>query len=216
MLVNIWHWCPPTAGGWGSQCRCYISESLQYMLLLKVIECWWLSLLFILHLVFVNGWSLFPLHSPGARSELFITLLLGHFSILFRLIQLVIMEKVLNAYEHIIYISYIWFAATLDWQPCECPYFGTSERTLVSLLLFYPGNELTILSISGSSITLKNLRIVTEVPWDNLGQVCNSWQVALTGQPCHTPLSFPRNKSTSAMVLCWCLQGSTEPYPQGG
>lgn len=55
-----------------------------------------------------------PLHSPGARSELFITLLLGHFSILFRLIQLVIMEKVLNAYEHIIYISYIWFAATLD------------------------------------------------------------------------------------------------------
>jgi hypothetical protein len=107
------------------------------MLLLKVIECWWLSLLFILPLLFVNGWSpLFPLHSPGARSKSFITLLLGHFSILFRLIQLVIMEEVLNAYEHIIYISYIWFAATLDWQPCECPYFGTSERTLVSLLLF--------------------------------------------------------------------------------
>jgi hypothetical protein len=122
------------------------------MLLLKVIECWWLSLLFILHLVFVNGWSLFPLHSPGARSELFITLLLGHFSILFRLIQLVIMEKVLNAYEHIIYISYIWFAATLDWQPCECPYFGTSERTLVSLLLF---STLVIITLGNNSFNIR-------------------------------------------------------------
>jgi len=91
MLDNMWCWPPPTAGSWWNQLGCFDSWSLPSMLLLKVSElpddccCCLNCSSVLLSLFFSVGFHLFCVCWYVVKSEISITLLLVHLSILWRL-----------------------------------------------------------------------------------------------------------------------------------
>jgi hypothetical protein len=118
MFINVLHWFPPTAWRWCSQWGWYGSWSIPYMLLLKVLEhacdcsCFSnhslvlvLVFFFLFSLLVRVGFPLFPVCWYLIRSENSLTLFWSHLSILFRLVEIMSVEK-FSVFREI--LSSIW------------------------------------------------------------------------------------------------------------